>query len=255
MIYRTHNLGELRKENIGQTVTLSGWVDTTRDLGGLTFVDLRDREGKTQVVFDIDVAPKDVVEQAQKLRNEAVIRVVGTVRERHSKNMNIPTGEIEVFATELTILNNCDVLPFQITGTEDNLNENIRLKYRYLDIRRPKMLNNLRMRHKMIMAIRNYMDKEGFIDVDTPLLNKSTPEGARDFLVPCRINPGTFYALPQSPQLFKQLLMIAGVERYFQIAKCFRDEDLRADRQFEFTQLDVEMSFVEMDDVMNTIEG
>ena len=233
MIYRTHNLGELRKENIGQTVTLSGWVDTTRDLGGLTFVDLRDREGKTQVVFDIDVAPKDVVEQAQKLRNEAVIRVVGTVRERHSKNMNIPTGEIEVFATELTILNNCDVLPFQITGTEDNLNENIRLKYRYLDIRRPKMLNNLRMRHKMIMAIRNYMDKEGFIDVDTPLLNKSTPEGARDFLVPCRINPGTFYALPQSPQLFKQLLMIAGVERYFQIAKCFRDEDLRADRQFE----------------------
>ena len=219
MIYRTHNLGELRKENIGQTVTLSGWVDTTRDLGGLTFVDLRDREGKTQVVFDIDVAPKDVVEQAQKLRNEAVIRVVGTVRERHSKNMNIPTGEIEVFATELTILNNCDVLPFQITGTEDNLNENIRLKYRYLDIRRPKMLNNLRMRHKMIMAIRNYMDKEGFIDVDTPLLNKSTPEGARDFLVPCRINPGTFYALPQSPQLFKQLLMIAGVERYFQIAK------------------------------------
>ena len=193
MIYRTHNLGELRKENIGQTVTLSGWVDTTRDLGGLTFVDLRDREGKTQVVFDIDVAPKDVVEQAQKLRNEAVIRVVGTVRERHSKNMNIPTGEIEVFATELTILNNCDVLPFQITGTEDNLNENIRLKYRYLDIRRPKMLNNLRMRHKMIMAIRNYMDKEGFIDVDTPLLNKSTPEGARDFLVPCRINPGTFY--------------------------------------------------------------
>lgn len=255
MIYRTHNLGELRKENIGQTVTLSGWVDTTRDFGGLTFVDLRDREGKTQVVFDVDVAPKEVIETAQKLKNETVIRVVGKVKERSSKNLNIPTGEIEVFATELTVLNNCDVLPFQITGTEDNLNENIRLKYRYLDIRRPKMLNNLRMRHKMIMAIRNYMDEQGFIDVDTPLLNKSTPEGARDFLVPCRINPGTFYALPQSPQLFKQLLMIGGVEKYFQIAKCFRDEDLRADRQFEFTQLDVEMSFVEMEDVMNTIEG
>ena len=255
MIYRTHNLGELRKENIGQTVTLSGWVDTTRDFGGLTFVDLRDREGKTQVVFDVDVAPKEVIETAQKLKNETVIRVVGQVKERSSKNLNIPTGEIEVFATELTVLNNCDVLPFQITGTEDNLNENIRLKYRYLDIRRPKMLNNLRMRHKMIMAIRNYMDEQGFIDVDTPLLNKSTPEGARDFLVPCRINPGTFYALPQSPQLFKQLLMIGGVEKYFQIAKCFRDEDLRADRQFEFTQLDVEMSFVEMEDVMNTIEG
>ena len=255
MIYRTHNLGELRKENIGQTVTLSGWVDTTRDFGGLTFVDLRDREGKTQVVFDVDVAPKDVIENAQKLKNETVIRVVGVVKERQSKNPNIPTGDIEVFATELKVLNGCDVLPFQITGTEDNLSENIRLKYRYLDIRRPKMLNNLRMRHKMIMAIRNYMDEHGFIDVDTPLLNKSTPEGARDFLVPCRINPGTFYALPQSPQLFKQLLMIGGVDRYFQIAKCFRDEDLRADRQFEFTQLDVEMSFVEMDDVMNTIEG
>ena len=255
MIYRTHNLGELRKENIGQTVTLSGWVDTTRDFGGLTFVDLRDREGKTQVVFDVDVAPKDVIENAQKLKNETVIRVVGVVKERQSKNPNIPTGDIEVFATELKVLNGCDVLPFQITGTEDNLSENIRLKYRYLDIRRPKMLNNLRMRHKMIMAIRNYMDEHGFIDVDTPLLNKSTPEGARDFLVPCRINPGTFYALPQSPQLFKQLLMIGGVDRYFQIAKCFRDEGLRADRQFEFTQLDVEMSFVEMDDVMNTIEG
>lgn len=255
MIYRSHNLGELREKNIGETVTLSGWVDTKRDLGGLTFVDLRDREGKTQVVFDIDVAPKDVVEQAQKLKTEAVIRVVGIVRERESKNPNIPTGNIEVFATELTVLNSCDVLPFQITGIDENLNENIRLKYRYLDIRRPKMFHNLKMRHKMIMAIRNYMDNNGFIDVDTPLLTKSTPEGARDFLVPCRINPGTFYALPQSPQLFKQLLMIGGVERYFQIAKCFRDEDLRADRQFEFTQLDVEMSFVTQEDVMNTIEG
>lgn len=255
MIYKTHNLGELRKENIGQEVILSGWVDTKRDLGGLTFVDMRDREGKTQVIFDIDVAPKEVVEQAQKLKNEAVIRIVGEVRERQSKNPNMPTGDIEVFAKELTVLNSCDVLPFQISSVDDNVNENIRLKYRYLDIRRPRMLRNLKMRHKMIMAIRNYMDQHGFLDIDTPLLTKSTPEGARDFLVPCRISPGEFYALPQSPQLFKQLLMIGGVERYFQLAKCFRDEDLRADRQFEFVQLDIEMSFVTMDDVMNTIEG
>jgi len=255
MTYRSHNLGELRKENIGELVTLYGWVDTKRDLGGLTFIDLRDREGKTQVVFDIDYTRKDIIEKAQKLRNEAVIKVVGEVKERASKNLNIPTGEIEVFVKELEILNQCDVLPFQITGTEDNLSENIRLKYRYLDIRRPKMIQNLKMRHRMIMAIRNYMDQAGFLDVDTPILTKSTPEGARDFLVPSRINGGTFYALPQSPQIFKQLLMIGGVEKYFQIAKCFRDEDLRADRQPEFTQLDVEMSFVTQDDVMNEIEG
>lgn len=255
MIYRTHNLGELRKENIGQTVTLSGWVDTKRDLGGLTFVDLRDREGKTQVIFDIDFTTKEVVELAQKLKNESVIRVVGLVKERSNKNPNLPTGDIEVFAKEMEILNPCDVLPFQITGSEDNLSENIRLTYRYLDIRRPKMINNLKMRHRMIMSIRNYMDKAGFLDVDTPVLTKSTPEGARDFLVPSRINGGTFYALPQSPQLFKQLLMIGGIEKYFQIAKCFRDEDLRADRQPEFTQLDIEMSFVEKEDVMNEIEG
>ena len=255
MIYKTHNLGELRKENIGQEVILSGWVDTKRDLGGLTFVDMRDREGKTQVIFDIDVAPKDVVEQAQKLKNESVIRIVGEVKERQSKNPNMPTGDIEVFAKELTVLNSCDVLPFQISGIDDNLNENIRLKYRYLDIRRSRMLHNLKMRHKMIMAIRNYMDEKGFLDVDTPILTKSTPEGARDFLVPSRINPGDFYALPQSPQLFKQLLMISGVEKYFQIAKCFRDEDLRADRQPEFTQLDIEMSFIEQKDIMNEIEG
>lgn len=255
MTYRSHNLGELRKENIGQVVTLSGWVDTKRDLGGLTFIDLRDREGKTQIVFDIDYTNKDIIETAQKLRNEAVIKVVGEVKERTSKNLNIPTGEIEVFVKELEVLNQCDVLPFQITGTEENLSENIRLKYRYLDIRRPKMIQNLKMRHRMIMAIRNYMDQAGFLDVDTPILTKSTPEGARDFLVPSRINGGTFYALPQSPQIFKQLLMIGGVEKYFQIAKCFRDEDLRADRQPEFTQLDVEMSFVTQDDVMNEIEG
>lgn len=255
MTYRSHNLGELRKGNIGQVVTLSGWVDTKRDLGGLTFIDLRDREGKTQIVFDIDYTSKDIIEKAQKLRNEAVIKVVGEVKERASKNLNISTGEIEVFVKELEILNQCEVLPFQITGIEENLNENIRLKYRYLDIRRPNMIQNLKMRHRMIMAIRNYMDQAGFLDVDTPILTKSTPEGARDFLVPSRINGGTFYALPQSPQIFKQLLMIGGVEKYFQIAKCFRDEDLRSDRQPEFTQLDVEMSFVTQDEVMNEIEG
>ena len=255
MIYKTHNLGELRKENIGQEVILSGWVDTKRDLGGLTFVDMRDREGKTQVIFDIDVAPKEVVEQAQKLKNEAVIRIVGEVRERQSKNPNMPTGDIEVFAKELTVLNSCDVLPFQISSVDDNVNENIRLKYRYLDIRRPRMLRNLKMRHKMIMAIRNYMDQHGFLDIDTPLLTKSTPEGARDFLVPCRISPGEFYALPQSPQLFKQLLMVAGFEKYYQIARCFRDEDLRADRQPEFTQVDVEMSFMTTDEIIEVGEN
>ncbi len=253
MIYRTHNLGELRKENIGERVTLSGWVATKRDLGGLTFVDLRDREGITQIVFHNEVADAETVEAAQRLKTESVIRIEGTVRERYSKNMNIPTGEVEVFADKLTVLNGCDTLPFQMTDT--GLNENTRLKYRYLDIRRPQMIHNLKMRHKMIMAIRNYMDKAGFLDVDTPILTKSTPEGARDFLVPSRTNEGQFYALPQSPQLFKQLLMIAGVEKYFQIAKCFRDEDLRADRQPEFTQLDIEMSFVELEDVTRIIEG
>lgn len=252
--YRTHNLGELRASNIGETVTLSGWVDTKRDLGGLTFIDLRDREGKTQIVFHTDVAEVSVVERAQKLKNESVIKVVGVVKERQSKNVNIPTGDIEVFVTDLEVLNNCDVLPFQISGDE-NLSENIRLKYRYLDLRRSQMTRNLKMRHKMIMSIRNYMDEKGFLDVDTPILTKSTPEGARDFLVPSRTNPGDFYALPQSPQLFKQLLMISGVEKYFQIAKCFRDEDLRADRQPEFTQLDIEMSFIEQKDIMNEIEG
>ena len=255
MIYRTHNLGELRIKNVGEIVTLSGWVDTKRDLGGLTFVDLRDREGKTQIIFDIEYTDKENVELAQKLKNETVIRITGEVRERSNKNSNLPTGDIEVFAKEIEILNPCDILPFQISGIEENLSENIRLTYRYLDIRRPKMINNLKMRHRMIMSIRNYMDKAGFLDVDTPILTKSTPEGARDFLVPSRINAGTFYALPQSPQLFKQLLMIGGVEKYFQIAKCFRDEDLRADRQPEFTQLDIEMSFVEKEDVMNEIEG
>jgi len=256
MVYRTHNLGELRSKNIGEIVTLSGWVDTKRNVStSLTFIDLRDREGKTQIVFNNELLSEKVLEEVQKLKSESVIKVIGEVKERSNKNLNIPTGEIEVFAKEIEILNACDTLPFQISGIDDNLSENMRLTYRYLDIRRNKMLNNLKMRHRMIMSIRNYMDKAGFLDVDTPVLTKSTPEGARDFLVPSRTNPGTFYALPQSPQLFKQLLMIGGVEKYFQIAKCFRDEDLRADRQPEFTQLDIEMSFVEKEDVMNEIEG
>ena len=256
MVYRTHNLGELRLKNIGEVVTLSGWVDTKRNVStSLTFIDLRDREGKTQIVFNNELLSEKVLEEVQKLKSESVIRVIGEVKERSNKNPNIPTGEIEVFAKEIEILNACDTLPFQISGVDDNLSENMRLTYRYLDIRRNKMLNNLKMRHRMIMSIRNYMDNAGFLDVDTPVLTKSTPEGARDFLVPSRTNPGTFYALPQSPQLFKQLLMIGGVEKYFQIAKCFRDEDLRADRQPEFTQLDIEMSFVEKEDVMNEIEG
>ena len=256
MIYRTHNLAELRVKNIGETVTLSGWVDTKRNVStSLTFIDLRDREGKTQIVFNNELLSEKVLEEVQKLKSESVIRVVGEVKERSNKNPNIPTGDIEVFAKEIEILNACDTLPFQISGIDDNLGENMRLTYRYLDIRRSKMINNLKMRHRMIMSIRNYMDQAGFLDVDTPILTKSTPEGARDFLVPSRTNPGTFYALPQSPQLFKQLLMIGGVEKYFQIAKCFRDEDLRADRQPEFTQLDIEMSFVEKEDVMNEIEG
>lgn len=256
MIYRTHNLAELRVKNIGETVTLSGWVDTKRNVStSLTFIDLRDREGKTQIVFNNELLSEKVLEEVQKLKSESVIRVVGEVKERSNKNPNIPTGDIEVFAKEIEILNACDTLPFQISGIDDNLSENMRLTYRYLDIRRSKMINNLKMRHRMIMSIRNYMDQAGFLDIDTPILTKSTPEGARDFLVPSRTNPGTFYALPQSPQLFKQLLMIGGVEKYFQIAKCFRDEDLRADRQPEFTQLDIEMSFVEKEDVMNEIEG
>ncbi len=253
MIYRSHNLGELRIEDIGKKVTLSGWVSTKRDFGGLTFVDLRDREGITQIVFHTDVADAETVETAQKLKTESVIKVEGEVRERYSKNPNIPTGDIEIFATKIEVLNVAETLPFQMT--DEGLNENIRLKYRYLDLRREQMINNLKKRHRMIMSIRNYMDEKGFLDVDTPLLTKSTPEGARDFLVPSRTNGGQFYALPQSPQLFKQLLMISGVEKYFQIAKCFRDEDLRADRQPEFTQLDIEMSFVELNDVITEIEG
>jgi len=251
MTYRTHNLGELRLSDVSKEVTLSGWVATKRDLGGLTFIDLRDREGITQIMFDPKKLPAEIMETVSSIRTEAVIKVTGEVIERYSKNLKIPTGEIEIEATKVTILNNSDVLPFQIH--EENLGENTRLKYRYLDLRRSRMMRNISKRHSMLSALRRYLDDKGFFDIDTPLLTKSTPEGARDFLVPSR--SGEFYALPQSPQLFKQLLMISGMEKYYQIAKCFRDEDLRADRQPEFTQLDLEMSFVTMEDVMNEIEG
>ena len=252
-IYRTHKLGELRAENIGEVVTLSGWVATKRDLGGLTFIDLRDREGVTQIVVPQD-ASDEMKEIISKVRSEYVIKITGKVEERYSKNSKMPTGDVEVFITDIEVLNKAEILPFEISD-DANVNENLRLKYRYLDIRRPAMMNNIRKRHDMMMSIRNYMDQSEFIEVDTPILTKSTPEGARDFLVPSRMNEGKFYALPQSPQLFKQLLMIGGVEKYYQLAKCFRDEDLRADRQLEFLQLDIEMSFVTMDDVMTYVEG
>ncbi|MDR1831358.1 MAG: aspartate--tRNA ligase [Fusobacteriaceae bacterium] len=255
MLYRTHHLGELRIGDAGRDVVLSGWIDTLREHKGVTFVDLRDREGKTQIVVSAEDSGEALVKLAKRFRPEFVLRVEGRVRERQSKNPNLPTGEIEIAAKAVTILNECDTLPFQVSTVDPTLNENIRLTYRYLDLRRPRMLNNLKMRHKMLMAIRRYMDEAGFIDVDTPILTKSTPEGARDFLVPSRTNPGKFFALPQSPQLFKQILMIAGIEKYYQIAKCFRDEDLRADRQPEFTQLDIEMSFADQNLVMDTIEG
>jgi len=255
MFYKTHNLGELRKENIGEEVVLSGWVDTRRDHGGVIFIDLRDREGFTQIVFNPEYNAK-AHELAHKLRNEFVIKVKGEVKERIGENVNknIKTGDIEIFIKELEILNKSAVLPFEIS---DDLvsNENIRLKYRYLDLRRPKMFNNLLKRNKMLKTMRDYLDTEGFLDIDTPILTKSTPEGARDFLVPSRLSEGEFYALPQSPQLFKQILMIGGVERYYQVAKCFRDEDLRADRQPEFTQLDIEMSFITENELMDTIEN
>ncbi len=252
-MFRTHTCGELRISDVNSQVTLSGWVQRSRKMGGMTFIDLRDRYGITQLVFNEEVNA-ELCEQANKLGREFVIQVTGTVNERFSKNSNIPTGDIEIIVSELNVLNVAATPPFTIEENTDG-GDDIRMKYRYLDLRRSNVRSNLELRHKMTIEVRKYLDEQGFIDVDTPLLNKSTPEGARDFLVPCRINPGTFYALPQSPQLFKQLLMIGGVEKYFQIAKCFRDEDLRADRQFEFTQLDVEMSFVEMEDVMNTIEG
>ena len=254
MHYRTHNLGELRETNIGNKVKLSGWVDNRRDLGGLIFVDLRDRYGKTQIVFNPEKVSPELVELASTLKYEFVITVTGTVEERYSKNPNIPTGNIEVFADSLEIINKSAVLPFEISD-EVNLSESMRLTYRYLDIRRPRMLNNIIKRNKMLFSMREFLNNRDFLDVDTPVLTKSTPEGARDFLVPSRTNEGKFFALPQSPQLFKQILMIGGIEKYYQVAKCFRDEDLRADRQLEFTQLDIEMSFITENEFMENMEA
>ena len=253
-MYRSHSNGELRATHINQEVTLSGWVQKTRDKGFLIWVDIRDRYGITQLIFDEDRTDKAVFEKAKDLGREFVIQVTGKVIERQSKNKNIPTGEIEILVTKLDILNKSVTPPFTIEDETDG-GEDIRMKYRYLDIRRNPVRENLIFRHKVSMEVRNYLSKEGFIDVETPYLIKSTPEGARDFVVPSRMNQGQFYALPQSPQTFKQLLMVGGMDKYFQIVKCFRDEDLRADRQLEFTQIDCEMAFVEQEDILNTFEG
>ncbi len=253
-MYRSHNNGALRLVNVNQEVTLSGWVQKVRNKGFMIWVDLRDRYGITQLIFDEERSPKELMEKSKKLGREFVIQVKGNVIERASKNPNIPTGEIEILVSELTILNSAKTPPFTIEDETDGGDE-LRMKYRYLDIRRNPVRENLIFRSKVTMEVRNYLSKEGFIDVETPYLIKSTPEGARDFVVPSRMNEGQFYALPQSPQTFKQLLMIGGIDKYFQIVKCFRDEDLRADRQPEFTQIDCEMAFVEQDDVLNTFEG
>lgn len=250
---RTHYSGTLREEHIGQSVCLMGWVQKRRNLGGLIFVDLRDREGICQIVFDPAVS-QEALDKADGLRNEFVISVQGTVRLRESINDKMPTGRIEVFADSLKILSESDVPPIHIND-DDDAGERLRLKYRYLDLRKPKMQHKLIFRSKVAKIVRDYMDGHGFVEVETPVLNKPTPEGARDYLVPSRVNPGKFYALPQSPQLFKQLLMVSGMDRYYQIVKCFRDEDLRADRQPEFTQIDIEMSFVDEEDVMTINEG
>jgi len=253
-MYRNYKLNELRMENIGEEVILSGWVSKVRDLGHFTFIDLRDRYGITQILVNEEVSGKELFDEARKLKNEWVIKVTGKVAERSSKNKNIPTGDIEVEAKNIEILSRSKQLPFEIDET-GNLNENMRLTYRYLDIRRPRMLNNIIKRNDMLFSIRKFMNENGFLDIDTPILAKATPEGARDFVVPSRINKGDFYALPQSPQLFKQILMVSGVDKYYQLAKCFRDEDLRADRQPEFTQLDLEMSFIEQEDILNVTEA
>jgi len=252
-MYRNYKLNELRMENIGEEVTLSGWVSKVRDLGHFVFIDLRDRYGITQVLLNEEVSGSELFEEARKYKNEWVLKVTGVVAERSSKNKNIPTGDIEIEAKKIEVLSRAKQLPFEISET-GNLSENMRLTYRYLDIRRPKMLNNIIKRNDMLFSIRKFMNKNGFLDVDTPILAKATPEGARDFIVPSRTNKGDFYALPQSPQLFKQILMVSGIDKYYQLAKCFRDEDLRADRQPEFTQLDVEMSFVEQEDVISMAE-
>ncbi len=252
-MFRTKTCGELRIDNVGEVVKLAGWVQRVRKMGGMTFVDVRDRYGITQIVFnnEVDAALCDA---ANHLGREFVVQVEGTVAERQSKNPNIPTGEIEIIAAMLNVLNRSEVPPFTIEDNTDG-GDDIRMQYRYLDLRRSAVRRNLELRHKMGFELRRYLNEKGFLEVETPILIKSTPEGARDFVVPSRMNPGQFYALPQSPQLYKQLLMVAGFDRYFQIAKCFRDEDLRADRQPEFTQIDCEMSFVEQEDVLQMFEG
>ena len=253
-MFRTHTNGELNIQNLDQTVTLSGWVQTIRDKGFMMWIDLRDRYGITQLVFDADRSSAELLENAHKLGREFVIQIEGKVIERVSKNPKIPTGEIEILVEKLTILNQSEVPPFTIEDQTDG-GEELRMKYRYLDIRRNPVKDKLIFRHKMAQKVRNYLSEQDFIEVETPVLIKSTPEGARDFVVPSRMNPGQFYALSQSPQTFKQLLMIGGMDRYFQIVKCFRDEDLRADRQPEFTQIDCEMAFVEQEDVLQIFEG
>ena len=252
-MHRTHTCGELRLDHAGTHVKLSGWVQRTRDLGGMTFVDLRDRYGLTQLAFNMD-SNVELCTQARKLGREFVIKVEGAVRERESKNNRVPTGDIEIDVTSLEVLNAAKTPPFTIEDETDG-GDDLRMQYRYLDLRRNPVQNNLFLRHRVGMETRKYLDSVGFIDVETPYLIKSTPEGARDFVVPSRMNPGQFYALPQSPQTFKQLLMVSGFDRYYQIVKCFRDEDLRADRQPEFTQIDCEMAFVEQEDILNTFEG
>jgi len=252
-MYRTHTCGELQINNKGEKVTLSGWVQRSRDLGGMTFIDLRDRYGLTQLVFNMEVN-SDLCQQARKLGREFVIQAQGTVAERSNKNQKMVTGEIEIIVDVLTVLNTSDVPPFTIEENTDGGDE-LRMKYRYLDLRRANVRSNMILRHRMAQEVRRYLDGQNFIEVETPVLIKSTPEGARDFVVPSRLHNGEFYALPQSPQTFKQLLMVAGFDRYFQIVKCFRDEDLRADRQPEFTQIDCEMSFIHQEDILNMFEG
>ena len=252
-MYRTHTCGELRISDVNKEVTLAGWVQKVRNLGGMTFIDLRDRYGLTQLVFNEETLA-EVTEEARKLGREFVIQIVGQVSERSNKNNKIPTGDVEILVNKLTLLNPSDLPPFTIEDETDGGDE-LRMKYRYLDLRRNPVRKNLELRHKMGFETRAFLDAQNFIETETPVLIKSTPEGARDFVVPSRMNPGQFYALPQSPQVFKQLLMVAGFDRYFQIVKCFRDEDLRADRQPEFTQIDCEMAFVEQEDVLNTFEG